>query len=153
MKHLLTILAIVITIPISTLGQTSSQNFSCEQTAKELESKVSKITRDLDKTLFEQFLSDDAIIINASGETLNKKQQTNAFPKQIPNITFSFTVTNMKIRACGETSIITTGKDVIEARDTAKKSSDTQAYYFSRTYEKRQGQWQLIFNQLTSTNE
>jgi len=152
MKDILIAVAMIIVIPSLTLGQASSQRISCEQTAKELESKISKITQNLDKAAFEQLVSGDVIIINAIGETLSKKQQLASFDLP-PNLIFSFTTIDIKIRVCGETSVVTTGKDIVEVREKGKKESEAQSYWFTRIYEKRRGQWQLVFNQLTSTNE
>ena len=143
----------ILAIPAIMLGQTTSQNISCEQTAKELESKISKITQDLDKAAFQDFVSDDVIIIRADGETASKKEQIESFLNPPPNVTFFFTSQDIKIRACGESSIITTGKDILKATDIKSKKTGSQNYYFTRIYEKRQGRWQLIYNQLTSTNE
>jgi hypothetical protein len=122
------------------------------QTAKELESRVSKITQELDKAAFEQFVADDVVIINATGGTLSKKQQLASFT--LPsNLTFSFTTVDVKTRVCGQTNIVTTGKDIVEFREKGKNEREAQSYWFTRIYEKRRGQWQLVFNQLTSTNE
>ncbi|MDQ3748180.1 MAG: nuclear transport factor 2 family protein [Acidobacteriota bacterium] len=152
MKLILISLAMIIAIPSFILGQATSQNISCEQTAKELESKITKITQDLDKAAFEEFVSEDVIIIRADGETTSKKEQSASF--SLPSgLVFSFTTEDIKIRACGEMSIVTTGKDIIKATEKKSKKSATQNYWFTRVYEKRQGRWQLVFNQLTSTNE
>jgi competence protein ComGC len=152
MKLILISVAIIIAIPSFILGQATSQSLSCEQTAKELESKITKITQDLDKPAFEEFVSDDVIIIRADGETTSKKEQSASFNLP-PNLVFSFTSENIKVRACGESSIITTGKDIIKATEKKSKKTAIQDYWFTRIYEKRQGRWQLIYNQLTSTNE
>ena len=153
MKLILISVAIIIAIPSFILGQATSQSVSCEQTAKELESKISKISQNLDKTAFEEFVSDDVIIIRADGEIASKKEQQSASFNLPPNLVFSFTTQNIKIRACGESSIVTTGKDIIKATEKGSKETITQDYWFTRVYEKRQGRWQLIYNQLTSTNE
>ncbi len=153
MKHTLIVLAIIIAVPSLTLGQGASQNISCEQTAKGLEAKVSKITQDLDKAAFEQFVADDVIIIRADGETASKKQQLTSFPKPSPNIVFSFNSEDIKIRVCNETIIVTTGKDIVKATEKGNQEMDAQNYWFTRIYERRRGQWQLVFNQLTSTNQ
>lgn len=152
MKSILIIVAMLIALSPLTLGQATPQVVSCEQTAKELDLKVTTITQSLDKAAFEQFVSDDVVIINATGETLSKKQQRAAFDLP-PNIIFSFKTIDVKIRVCGEMSIVTTGKDIVEVREKGKKESEAQSYWFTRIYEKRRGQWQLVFNQLTSTNE
>jgi hypothetical protein len=147
MKYFLIAVAIFTVFPSLANGQT------CEQTAKELESKISKITQDLDKAAFGKFVADDALFILADGSTANKKKQAESFPKLPSNIVFSLSSEDIKIRTCGETSIITTGKDIISAVNKSSKETGTQNYWFTRIYEKRQGSWQLIFNQLTSTNE
>ena len=152
MKYILIIVAMVIALSSLTLGQAVSQGLGCEQTAKELELKVSKITQHLDKPAFEQFVSDDVVIINATGETLSKKQQIASFNLP-PNLVFSFTTKDVRIRVCGEMSIVTTGKDIVEVKEKGEKENAAQSYWFTRIYEKRRGQWQLVFNQLTSTNE
>ena len=151
MKHILIALAIITAIPSFTLGQATSQNISCEQSAKELEAKVSKMTQDLDKAAFEKFVAEDVIIIRADGETISKKRQA-ASLNPSPNLAFSFSSTDIKIRVCSETIIVTTGKDIVKAAEKGSKS-DIQNYWFTRIYEKRRGQWQLVFIQLTSTNE
>lgn len=152
MKSILITVALVIAVSPLTPGQAASQGVSCEQTAKELESRITKITRDLDKPAFEQFVSDDAVIINAAGETLTKKQQTASFNLP-PDLIFSFTTKDIKIRVCGDTSIVTTGKDIVEVKKKGENDNAAQSYWFARIYEKRRGQWLLVFNQLTSTNE
>lgn len=152
MKYILTTVAIIMAIASITMGQTTSQNTSCEQTAKELESKVSRISQELNKAIFEQFVSDDVIIIGSDGETKSKKQLAASFNPP-PDFVFSFNSADIKIRVCSETIILTTGKDIVKATEKGSKESDTQNYWFTRIYEKRRGQWQLIFNQLTSTNE
>ena len=153
MKHILIAIAIVIVIPPLTLRQAASQSKSCEQIAKELESKITEISQSFDRAGYEQFVSDDAVIIGNNGGVLTKKQEAASLnrPPELTSITF--TTKDMKIRVCGETSIVTTGKDIVEAREKGKKENATQSYWFTRIYEKRQGQWQLVFNQLTSTNE
>jgi ketosteroid isomerase-like protein len=150
MKRILISVALV--GALSFTGYTTPQSVNCSQTAKELELRISNITRNLDKAAFEEFVSDDVVIINATGETLTKKQQTASFAKP-PNIEFSFRTIDVKIRVCGEDSIVTTGKDIVEARDKGTKEVEAQSYWFTRIYEKRQGHWQLVLNQLTSTNE
>jgi hypothetical protein len=152
MKHILIIVSAVAACSFLTSGRATAQDMSCEQTAKELESKVSKITRDLDKAAFEQFVADDVVIINATGETRSKKQQTASFTLPA-NLTFSFTTVEVKTRVCGQNSIVTTGKDMVEFREKGKNERESQSYWFTRIYEKRRGLWQLVFNQLTSTNE
>jgi ketosteroid isomerase-like protein len=151
-KYILVNVAMVIALSSLTPGQATSQGLSCEQTAKELEARVGEITQDLDKTAFEQFVSDDAVIINATGETLTKKQQSASFNLP-PDFIFSFTTKDIKIRVCGEMSIVTTGKDIVEVRKKGENENAAQSYWFTRIYEKRRGQWLLVFNQLTSTNE
>ncbi len=152
MKYILITVALIMALRPFALGQATPQRISCEQTAKELELKVSSITRNLDKAAFEQFVSGDVVIINANGETRSKRQQTASFDLP-PNLVFSFKTIDVKIRVCGEMSIVTTGKDIVEFREKGKDESEAQAYWFTRIYEKRRGQWQLVFNQLTSTNE
>lgn len=152
MRHVLITGAAVLALSILTPGQSTPQSTNCEQAAKELESKVSDINRNLDKAAFEQFVSDDAVIINAAGETLDKKQQTASFDLP-PNLVFSFRTIDLKVRVCGETNIVTTGKDIVEVREKSKTEGEAQSWRFTRIYEKRRGRWQLVFNQLTSTNE
>lgn len=152
MKYILITLVIVIALSSLPPARAAAQGTSCEQTAKELELKATNITRNLDKSAYEQFVSDDVIIINAAGETLSKKQQTASFDIP-PNLEFPFKTVDVKIRVCGELSIVTTGKDIVEFREKGKSGSEGQSYWFTRIYEKRQGQWLLVFNQLTSTNE
>jgi ketosteroid isomerase-like protein len=152
LKYILITVVMVIELSSLPLGRATSQGTSCEQTAKELELKVTNVTRNLDKAAYEQFVSDDAIIINATGETRSKKQQTASFDLP-PNLVFSFKTIDVKIRVCGDTNIVTTGKDIVEFREKDKSGSEAQSYWFTRIYEKRQGQWKLVFNQLTSTNE
>ena len=153
MKHTLIALVIIIAIPSLILGQAISPNISCEQTAKELEAKVSKISQDLDKVAFEKFAADDLIIIRPDGETRNKKQQAETFSIVPPNIVISFSSEDIKIRVCSEAIIVTTGKDIVKATDKDSKESELQNSWFTRIYEKRRGQWQIVFNQLTSTNQ
>lgn len=151
MKHILIALAIITAIPSLTLGQATAQNISCEQSAKELEAKFSKITQDLDKAGFEKFVADDVIIIRADGKTISKKQQVESFYPP-PNLVFSFNSTDIKIRVCSEMIIVTTGKDIVKIAEKGSKG-DIHNYWFTRMYEKRRGQWQLVFTQLTSINE
>jgi hypothetical protein len=151
-KYILITLVIVIALSSLPSGRATAQGTSCEQTAKELELKITNITRNLDKAAYEQFVSDDVVIINATGETLSKKQQTASFDIP-PNLEFSFKTVDVKIRVCGELSIVTTGKDIVEFREKGKNGSEGQSYWFTRIYDKRRGKWQLVFNQLTSTNE
>ena len=152
MKCVLTAAAMLIALSSLAPGQATSQGMRCEQTAKELELKVNKITQNLDKAAFEQLVSDDVVIINAAGETRSKKQQTASFDLP-PDLVIAFTTKDMKIRVCGEMSIVTTGKDIVEIGKKSEKENAAQSYWFTRIYEKRRGQWQLVFNQLTSTNE
>jgi hypothetical protein len=153
MRHILIVVAIVIAIPSLTLRQAASQNTSCEQTAKELESRVSKITQSFDKTGYEQFVSDDVVIIGNNGEVLSKKQEVASLNRPPDLTSVSFTTKDMKIRVCGETSILVTGKDIITAREKGEKESAVQSYWFTRLYEKRRGQWQLVYEQLTDIAE
>jgi len=153
MKLILISVAIIIAIPSFILGQATSQSVSCEQTAKELESKITKISQDLNKAAFEEFVADDVIIIRADGETTSKKEQSKVSFNLPPDLAFSFTSENIKIRACGESSIVTTGKDIVKFTNKKTKETATQNYWFTRVYEKRQGRWQNVYNQLTSTNE
>ncbi len=153
MKHILIAVAIVIAIPLLSLRQAAPQNTSCEQTAKELESRISNISQGFDKAGYEQFVSDDAVIIANNGEALSKKQEVAAL-KRPPELTsVFFTTKDVKIRVCGETNIVVTGKDIITAKEKSEKESAVQSYRFTRIYEKRQGQWQLVYNQLTDIAE
>jgi hypothetical protein len=141
----------LIAIPSVMLGQATSQNTSCEDTAKELEAKITEITRSLDKAAFEKFVSDDVLIIQADGSRTPKNVQLLSSFNPPPNLTFSFESKDIKVRACSETNIVTTGKDIVIFTKKGSKKSETQYYYFARAYEKREGQWQLVFNQLTKT--
>jgi ketosteroid isomerase-like protein len=141
----------VMAIPSAMLGQAASQNTSCEITAKELEAKVTEITQNLDKAAFEQFVSDDALIIQGDGRRKRKSQQVASSFNPPPNLAFSFTTKDINVRACGETSIVTTGKDIVTFTKKGSKKSEIQYYYFTRAYEKREGKWQLVFHQLTRT--
>lgn len=139
--------------PSLALGQATSPSRSCEQTAKELEARITKITQELDSAAFEQFVADDVVIIRADGEITTKKQQATTF-RGASNLVISFSSRDIKIRICSETTIVTTGKDIVKAREKGTNENDIQDYYwFIRIYEKRRGQWFLVFNQLTSANE
>ena len=153
MRYILVVLAIIMLTPSLALGQATSPSRSCEQTAKELEARITKITQELDSAAFEQFVADDVVIIRADGETTTKKQQATTF-RGASNLVISFRSTDIKIRICSETTIVTTGKDIVKAREKGSNENDTQDYYwFTRIYEKRRAKWFLVFNQLTSANE
>ena len=153
MKHILIAIAIAIVIPPVTLRQAASQSKSCEQIAKELESKITEISQSFDRAGYEQFVSDDAVIIGNNGGVLTKKQEAASLnrPPELTSITFN--TKDMKIRVCGETSIVVTGKDIITAKEKGEKESAIQSYWFTRIYEKRRGQWQLVYIQLTDIAE
>lgn len=153
MKRILIVVAIVIAIPSLTLRQVASQDKSCEQTAKELEARISQISQTFDKAGYEQFVSDDAVIIGNNGEVLSKKQEAASLNRPPELTSVSFTTKDMKIRVCGETSIVVTGKDIITAKEKGEKESAVQSYWFTRIYEKRRGQWQIVYIQLTDITE
>ena len=153
MKHILIALAIIIAIPSLTLRQVASQGKSCEQTAKELEARISQISQTFDKAGYEQFVSDDAVIIGSNGEAASKKHEAASLNRPPELTSVSFTTKDVEIRVCGETNIVVTGKDVITAKVKGEKENAVQRYWFTRIYEKRRGQWQLVYIQLTDIAE
>jgi ketosteroid isomerase-like protein len=149
MKYALVILATVFAIPALTFGQTTTQNAACEQTARDLEAKVSKITQNLDKAGYAQIVADDAVIINSDGAVETKAQQAASFVPIPDGGSITFTSQDLKIRACTETTIVITGRDLATAKMKGKKDVMEQSWWFTRIYEKRPGNWRLIYNQLT----
>ena len=133
-------------------GQAAPQGAACDRTAKELEAKISHISQNLDRAAFEQFVAEDVSIINAAGEKLSKKQQTDSFNIP-PGVVLTFRTSDMKTLVCAETSIVTHGKDTVEVREKGKTEGESQSWWFTRVYEKRRGRWQLILNQLTSISD
>jgi ketosteroid isomerase-like protein len=154
MKRIFIALAIAIAIPSLTPGQAASQTKSCEQTAKELELRVSTISQNFDKAGFEQLVADDAVLIDSVGEAKSKRQELAASFNPSPDLTFeSYTMKDVKIRVCGETSIVITGTDILKAKEKGQKESLAQSYWFTRIYERRRGQWQLVYQQISSREE
>jgi ketosteroid isomerase-like protein len=153
MKYTLIILAMIFAIPALTFGQTTTQNTACEQTARDLEAKVSKITQNLDKAGYAQIVADDAVIINSDGAVETKEKQAASFMPIPEGASITFTSQDLKIRACGDTTIVITGKDLVTAKMKGRKDVMEQSWWFTRIYEKRLGSWQLIYNQLTTINE
>src|SRR5687767_8336754 len=103
MKRISIATALVLATSSLALGQTASQSKSCEQTAKELESRGIEIAQNFDKAAYEQFVSDDAAIIANNGEAFSKKQQIAALTAPPVLMSVAFTTKDVKVRVCGET--------------------------------------------------
>lgn len=153
MRRILVTVAIVLAVPALTLGQAAPQSTGCEQTAKKLELIVGEITQNFDRAGYERLVSDDAVLINSLGEAKSKKEEVASLNRPAELTFISFTTEDVKIRVCGETSIVTAGRDVMKARMKGEKEELVQSYWFIRIYEKRRGQWQLVYNQLTDVRE
>ncbi|MBA2620272.1 MAG: nuclear transport factor 2 family protein [Acidobacteria bacterium] len=153
MKRIFITLAIVLTISSLALWQTVSQSKSCEQTAKELELRGIEIAQNFDKAGYGQFLSDDAVIIANNGEAFSKNQGIASLTRPTDLTSVSYATKDVNIRICGETNIVVIGKDITTIKEKGKKESTIQLYWFTRVYEKRRAQWQLIYSQLTDLAE
>ena len=153
MKHTSIAVALIIAFPVLAAAQITSQNADCEQTAKSLEAKASKILQTFDKKSYEQFAADDVVIINSDGSRETKQQQAASFIRPPEMGSLSFTTKDVKVRVCTETSIVVTGTDIIKASKKGSKETLDASWWFTRIYEKRETQWRLVYNQLTTFSD
>lgn len=153
MKRILIAIAIIISIQSLTLAQTASQSKSCEQTARGLELRMGEIFQTFDKTGYEQLVSDDVVMVDNNGEISSKKQEIASLNRPPELTSISLTTKDVKIRVCGEMNIVITGKDIITIKEKGEKESEDRSFWFTRIYEKRQAQWQLVYSQVTAIKE
>ena len=120
-----------------------SSDFTAEQTLMQIEREWGEAYKNKDKAWFERAFTDEFSSISSTGKMRNKTEEITEMMGNSDTIT-SEELSDTKVRVYGDTAVVTArlhsvGKD--------KDGSFDRNYYFTDTFVKRDGRWQVIATQ------
>ena len=148
MKLILITAALVITVSLGVVGQTTRRGTlsEAEQAVRDLEHRYSDAVMRQDVAAIGNLLADDFVATSSRGQIRDKAKEIEDI-KPSPDFKMEgFSLDDIDVRLFKDTAIVT-GRSTL--RVAFKGQSNTSAFRYTRVYVKRDGRWQVVAQQLT----
>ena len=153
MKVLITLTASLLLAAGAVFGQQLSTSRADDlQAIKRLEFEWNRINEISDANGKQLLLAEDSYHVGPSGRLYNKQQdieaaRVSAAEKQNTNRSLEFFISNMKIRLYQDVAVVTaTGTSISTLNGNQRRGSPFRVVH---VWEKRNGTWQLVVDQVT----
>ncbi len=156
MKRLLLVTAMILISCIGAFGQRSESDADRREIER-LEVEWNTINEVSDVEGIRRLLADDSYHIGPSGRHYTKQQDITAqtasrAQKESSGTKVKFTIFNRQIRMFTDVAVVTaTGRGVTTLADQTRRAGDL--FRIVHVWEKRDGRWQLIVDQVTGAGK
>ena len=158
MKQIATVIFMLIIVSVAAIGQTNNRQASINKVAEEIkrldrEWLIESYTSTNDMSAFDRIVADDFMITHSRGKVLNKAQKRadiisshSTSSARSPEFIFKIEDSSTLVRVYKDVAV-STGYIIEKYPYQGKQVNDR--VYFTNTYLKRDGRWQVVASQLT----